>query len=158
MVGVGTILADDLLLTCHLSDSKNPIRIICDFQLRTPLDARVIQTAEDAPTILATCSRDDTLARPYREAGCDMLVLPPKDGHVDLRKLMVVLGEKEIDSVLLEGAELVGIAKRCRQQGTGIRRPEAIWRHRREITGRGDGREKPGASIRACLTAGNAAG
>ena len=55
MVGIGTILADDPLLTCHLSDSKNPIRIICDSRLRTPLNARVVRTAGDDPTIFVTC-------------------------------------------------------------------------------------------------------
>ena len=36
MVGVGTILADDPLLTCHMENGKNPVRIVCDTQLRTP--------------------------------------------------------------------------------------------------------------------------
>lgn len=103
MVGVGTILTDNPLLTCHLPDGKNPVRIICDSRLRTPLEAQVVQTAGQVPTILATCSPDEVRARSYREAGCDVLMLPSKDGHVDLRELMAALGEKEIDSVLLEG-------------------------------------------------------
>lgn len=103
MVGVGTVLEDDPLLTCRLPDSKNPVRIVCDSRLRTPLNARVVRTAGEAPTILATCSRDDALASPYREAGCEVLTLPSKEGHVDLRKLMAALGKKEIDSVYLEG-------------------------------------------------------
>lgn len=107
MVGVGTILADDPLLTCRLPDGKNPVRIVCDSRLRTPLNARVVRTTEEAPTILATCSREEALARPYREAGCEVLMLPPKDGHVDLLELMAVLGEKEIDSVLLEGGGIL---------------------------------------------------
>lgn len=103
MVGVGTILADDPLLTCRLPDGKNPVRIICDSHLRTPLKSRVVQTAEQVPTILATCSSDEVRARPYREAGCEIFMLPSKDEYVDLRELMTILGEKEIDSVLLEG-------------------------------------------------------
>lgn len=103
MAGVGTILADDPLLTCRLPDGKNPFRIICDTRLRTPLDAQVVKTAGLVPTLIATCSSDKSSARPYREAGCEVLVLPEKDGHVDLRVLMSALGEKKIDSVLLEG-------------------------------------------------------
>ncbi|MFT9078142.1 bifunctional diaminohydroxyphosphoribosylaminopyrimidine deaminase/5-amino-6-(5-phosphoribosylamino)uracil reductase RibD [Ethanoligenens sp.] len=103
MVGVGTVLADDPLLTCHLPDGRNPVRIVCDSRLRTPPNARVVQTTGEAPTILATCLRDETLARPYRDAGCEVFTLPAKNERVDLRKLMAVLGEKEIDSVLLEG-------------------------------------------------------
>lgn len=103
MVGVGTVLADNPLLTCRLSEGKNPIRIICDSQLRTPLKSQVVKTAEQIPTILATCCSDEERARLYREAGCEVLALPSKDGHIDLRALMVALGERTIDSVLLEG-------------------------------------------------------
>jgi diaminohydroxyphosphoribosylaminopyrimidine deaminase/5-amino-6-(5-phosphoribosylamino)uracil reductase len=103
MVGIGTILTDDPLLTCRLPDGKNPVRIICDSRLRTPLNSRVVQTAGQVPTILATCSSNEACARPYREAGCEVLVLPSKAGHVDLQELMTVLGEKQIDSILLEG-------------------------------------------------------
>lgn len=103
MAGVGTILSDDPLLTCRLPDGRNPVRVICDSRLRTPLEARVIRTAGEVPTVFATCSSDETRARPYQEAGCEVLALPEKDGHVDLRELMKKLGEKGIDSILLEG-------------------------------------------------------
>ena len=42
-------------------------------------------------------------AAPYRDAGCQVWVLPERDGHVDLSALMERLGAAEIDSVLLEG-------------------------------------------------------
>ena len=42
MVGVGTVLADDPLLTCRLEGGKNPVRVICDTRLRTPLDSRIV--------------------------------------------------------------------------------------------------------------------
>ncbi|MCL2295291.1 MAG: bifunctional diaminohydroxyphosphoribosylaminopyrimidine deaminase/5-amino-6-(5-phosphoribosylamino)uracil reductase RibD [Spirochaetes bacterium] len=75
MVGTGTVLADDPLLTCRLSDraadrlpggaaemetgkrkteGRNPVRIICDTSLRIPLDSRIVQTARTVPTIVAT--------------------------------------------------------------------------------------------------------
>lgn len=103
MVGVGTILTDDPLLTCRLPDCKNPVRIICDSQLRTPLESQVVQTAGKVPTIIATSSSNKAPAQLYREAGCELLWLPSRDGHIDLRELMAALGAKEIDSVLLEG-------------------------------------------------------
>ena len=37
MAGVGTVLADDPMLTCRLENGRNPVRIICDSHLRTPL-------------------------------------------------------------------------------------------------------------------------
>lgn len=103
MVGIGTILKDNPLLTCRLPESKSPIRIICDTNLKTPLTSQVVQTAKQRKTILATCSRDRAQAQPYLDAGCQVLVLPPKDGQVDLTRLMAVLGEEGLDSILLEG-------------------------------------------------------
>lgn len=103
MAGVGTVLADDPLLTCRMEGGKNPVRIICDSRLRTPLSSQIVKTARDVPTILATCNRDMQDARPFQDAGCTVLVLPPLEGHVDLQVLMEELGKRQIDSILLEG-------------------------------------------------------
>lgn len=103
MVGVGTVLADDPQLTCRLLEGKNPVRIICDTHLRTPLTARVVATATETRTILATCCMEEARRQPYLAAGCDVLLLPEKDGHVDLQALMQELGRQKLDSVLLEG-------------------------------------------------------
>ncbi|MCR5417161.1 MAG: bifunctional diaminohydroxyphosphoribosylaminopyrimidine deaminase/5-amino-6-(5-phosphoribosylamino)uracil reductase RibD [Pseudobutyrivibrio sp.] len=104
MVGIGTVLADDPMLTCRLEmDSKNPIRIICDSRLQTPLTANVVKTAADTPTIIATCVEDQEKINQYVNANCKVLSLPEKNGHVDLKILMEKLGEMGIDSILLEG-------------------------------------------------------
>lgn len=103
MVGVGTILADNPSLNCHMEGGKNPVRIICDTRLRTPLSAQVVTTAGQTPTILATCCADAAKQHSYKEAGCRILTLPEKEGHVDLHALMQQLGQEQIDSILLEG-------------------------------------------------------
>ena len=103
MCGVGTILADDSLLTCRLPDTRNPVRIICDSQLRTPPDSQVAVTCSQARTILATCCPDRKTWLPYEEKGCEILLLPPREGRVDLNALTERLGQMGIDSVLLEG-------------------------------------------------------
>ena len=105
MVGVGTIITDDPLLTCRLPDLKSPIRIICDTQLKTPLQTNVVQTAKQHKTIIATCCTDSMRIQTYQEAGCEVLLMPQKDGHVDLKKLMIALGKEGIDSILLEGGQ-----------------------------------------------------
>ena len=43
MVGVNTVIQDDPLLTCRLEEGKNPIRIICDTHLRTPLTSKIVK-------------------------------------------------------------------------------------------------------------------
>lgn len=103
MAGVGTVLADDPLLTCRMEGGRNPVRIICDTHLRTPPDAQVVTTAKEIPTILATCCADQSRHAPYTQAGCRVLSLPEADGHVNLKLLMERLGQEQIDSVLLEG-------------------------------------------------------
>lgn len=103
MAGVGTVLADDPLLTCRLDRGRNPLRILCDTHLRTPLEARVMSTARTVPTLIATAVADKGRHEPYLGLGCEIMVLPQTDGHIDLHCLMAKLGEKKIDSILLEG-------------------------------------------------------
>lgn len=101
MVGVGTVLADDPMLTCRLENGRDPVRIICDTNLRTPLESNIVRTAEEVPTIIAHCRGDGS---EYERRGCETVMLPEKDGHVNLNRLMEFLGrERHIDSVLLEG-------------------------------------------------------
>ena len=104
MVGVGTVLADDPMLTCRLENGRNPIRIICDTHLRTPLDCNIVRTAKEIPTIIAACSQDFSKISEYEARGCKIIITEEADGHVNLRQLMRILAEDEkIDSVLLEG-------------------------------------------------------
>ena len=103
MVGSGTVLADDPLLTCRIENGRDPLRIVCDSRLRTPLAAQIVQTAQEAPTLIATCETDSARIAPYENAGCRVWSLPERDGHVDLSALMQRLGAENIDSVLIEG-------------------------------------------------------
>ncbi len=103
MAGVGTVLADDPLLTCRMEGGRNPVRVIYDTHLRTPLDSQLVRTAREVPTILAAGEAASPQAAPYRDAGCQVWAIPERDGHVDLSVLMERLGAAEIDSVLLEG-------------------------------------------------------
>ena len=103
MAGIGTVLADDPRLTCRIEGGRDPVRIICDSRLRTPLTAKVVTTADVTPTIIATNVADIGRHKPYLEAGCQVLTVPESDGHLDLRALMAELGRQNIDSVLLEG-------------------------------------------------------
>lgn len=103
MVGVGTVLADDPMLTCRMEGGRNPVRIICDTHLRTPLTSQIVTTASIIPTILATSCDDPDKQAPYQNKGCQILTLPQRSRHVDLDALMSRLGAMKIDSVLLEG-------------------------------------------------------
>lgn len=103
MVGIGTVLADDPMLNCRMEGGRNPIRIVCDTQLRTPLTSQLVQTAKKIPTIIATSVTEESQHQPYLERGCQIITIPKKDGHLDLTLLMEELGQRGIDSILLEG-------------------------------------------------------
>ncbi|MBE6844535.1 MAG: bifunctional diaminohydroxyphosphoribosylaminopyrimidine deaminase/5-amino-6-(5-phosphoribosylamino)uracil reductase RibD [Ruminococcus sp.] len=104
MAGINTVLKDDPMLTCRLENGRNPVRIICDSTLRIPLDSNIMKTAGEIPTIIA-CSNRAELARvaALKKAGAEVIYTFSDDGHVDLKELMQELGEKKIDSILLEG-------------------------------------------------------
>lgn len=110
MVGIGTVLADNPMLTCRIEHGRNPIRIICDTNLRTALDSNIVKTAKDIRTILVTTKKDINLHKPYLTMCCEILVVSKKDGRINLNSLMQKLFEKKIDSILLEGGSTLNFS------------------------------------------------
>lgn len=103
MVGIGTVLADNPMLTYRLENGRNPIRIICDTQLRIPMNCNIVQSARETPAIIATSSDDTQKISSLAEKGCQIIQVNKKNGHIDLNELMDKLTEMKIDSILLEG-------------------------------------------------------
>lgn len=103
MAGVGTVLADDPLLTCRMAGGRSPVRIICDSRARTPLDSGIVRTAREVPTILAVTEQNERTAA-LAAAGIDILLCKADaQGHICLTDLTAQLGARQIDSILLEG-------------------------------------------------------
>lgn len=109
MVGINTILRDDPLLTVRLENkggkqAANPVRIVVDSRGRMPLDSKVVKTARETKTILATTSLvEPEKLEAFQEAGVEVLILPRQGDQVDLPELMFALGKKEISALLVEG-------------------------------------------------------
>lgn len=105
MVGINTVIADDPMLNCRCENPSDPIRIVCDSGLHIPMESQIIKTAKSIRTIIATVSHDKAKCAEAEAAGAEIIRM---DGvRVDLRSLMLQLGERKIDSVLVEGgAEL----------------------------------------------------
>lgn len=106
MVGIGTILADDPILTTRLDigNGSDPIRIIVDTSARIPLEAKVLHVESKARTIIATTElAEENKIKILEDMGAEVIVTLLKNNRVDLNYLMKALGEKSIDSVLLEG-------------------------------------------------------
>ena len=109
MVGVNTVIEDDPLLTSRTRGGRNPIRIICDSHLNTPISSRIVRTCSFIKTIFATTEEEMNSERAayLREEGA-IVIAAGKRGHVNLKILMQKLGEMEIDSILLEGGPTLG--------------------------------------------------
>lgn len=103
MVGINTVLFDDPMLSCRAVGLKNPIRIICDTNLKMPLTSNIVKTASSIKTIIATSISDENLHLPFINSGCDIAIIKKTNGHIDLNILMNYLYEKKIDSIYLEG-------------------------------------------------------
>ena len=108
MVGIGTVLQDDPLLTVRLPGKKitrQPLRIVVDSHLKIPLRSQLVLTAGRYPTLVATTKA----ASPFKmdrlaKAQVDILLMPAdRQRRVSLPSLMGELGHRGIVSILLEG-------------------------------------------------------
>ncbi|MEL3908985.1 MAG: bifunctional diaminohydroxyphosphoribosylaminopyrimidine deaminase/5-amino-6-(5-phosphoribosylamino)uracil reductase RibD [Treponemataceae bacterium] len=102
VVGVGTVLADNPLLTAH-GAGRNPMRIVCDTNLRTPLESQLVKTAHKYKTIIVTTSFDAEKIKRFKTKACEVWVLSKKAGRVNLVELMDRLAKLKISSLFVEG-------------------------------------------------------
>jgi diaminohydroxyphosphoribosylaminopyrimidine deaminase/5-amino-6-(5-phosphoribosylamino)uracil reductase len=105
VVGVGTVLADNPRLTVRLVDGPDPLRVIVDSRLRTPLDANVLAGEAAHGTVLAITDRAPGERRQaVLQRGASVLVVPEdRAGRVQLAPLLERLAERGVRSVMVEG-------------------------------------------------------
>jgi diaminohydroxyphosphoribosylaminopyrimidine deaminase/5-amino-6-(5-phosphoribosylamino)uracil reductase len=111
MVGIGTVLGDDPLMTvrlprCHL----RPLRVILDARLDLPLRSRLVVSAREAP-LLALCGEEASSERREALQGLGVEIAPcPLDaaGRLDLRAALQILAKRGITRVFSEGGPRIG--------------------------------------------------
>lgn len=106
LTGVGTVIADDPLLTCRLEEApeRQPVRVIVDSKMRIPQTARVLSQCPSQTIIATTEKSPQSLRHRIRETGAEVLVLPSDSrGMVDLEELFFLLGQRGFNSILAEG-------------------------------------------------------
>jgi diaminohydroxyphosphoribosylaminopyrimidine deaminase / 5-amino-6-(5-phosphoribosylamino)uracil reductase len=103
VVGVDTVVADDPLLTDRsgLRRRRPLLRIVLDSALRMPLDAKMVSTAQK-DVLIFTVSSDQARIDELRNRGVRVEVLPAEAGRVPLGKVLDVLGEEGILTLLTE--------------------------------------------------------
>jgi diaminohydroxyphosphoribosylaminopyrimidine deaminase/5-amino-6-(5-phosphoribosylamino)uracil reductase len=113
LVGVGTVIADDPLLTDRsgLPRRRPLLRVIVDSRLRLPLESRVVKTVKD--DVLVICSfAEEKKRRQLEEHGLRVkqVGLGAGDGRPGMDQIVACLGEMEITSLLIEGGAMVNWA------------------------------------------------
>ncbi|MBF4694964.1 bifunctional diaminohydroxyphosphoribosylaminopyrimidine deaminase/5-amino-6-(5-phosphoribosylamino)uracil reductase RibD [Fusibacter ferrireducens] len=116
MVGIGTVIKDNPLLTYKADLNQSPIRIICDSQLRMPLTSQIAETAKHIKTYvvfskeLSETRTGLSKRKALERKGFCLLDVPAKAGHLDLSLAFRALGALGIQSVLVEGGSTLNEA------------------------------------------------
>ncbi|MGH8473779.1 MAG: bifunctional diaminohydroxyphosphoribosylaminopyrimidine deaminase/5-amino-6-(5-phosphoribosylamino)uracil reductase RibD, partial [Gammaproteobacteria bacterium] len=111
MTGIATVLSDDPSLTVRDPGidmaGRQPLRVIMDSSLRTPLSARLL--AQPGKTCIVTLEQPQNKMQPFIDRGITVLTVSARDGRVDLSQALKHLSDMEINEVLLEaGPTLAG--------------------------------------------------
>jgi diaminohydroxyphosphoribosylaminopyrimidine deaminase/5-amino-6-(5-phosphoribosylamino)uracil reductase len=107
MIGSGTALADDPMLTCRLPGGalRQPVRVVMDARLRLPAGSRLATSAARAPVwVLTAADPAGAAARALSERGCELVAVPALAGQgVDGAAALAALAERGITRLLVEG-------------------------------------------------------
>lgn len=125
LVGVGTVIADDPLLTdrTRLPRRRPLLRVVLDSRLRIPMESRIVKTARNDVIVFSSfCEEKKKKELEARGVRVEQIQLEaasgessrfaktPHDGRPDLQKMLARLGELEITSVMIEGGSMVNWA------------------------------------------------
>ncbi|MDY0189670.1 MAG: bifunctional diaminohydroxyphosphoribosylaminopyrimidine deaminase/5-amino-6-(5-phosphoribosylamino)uracil reductase RibD [Desulfuromonas sp.] len=113
MVGVGTVVRDNPRLTTRLPNTgRDPLRIVIDSTLRTPVDAAIVNLSSAAKTIIFTTGLADQkkIAAMQKMPMVEVVQMPSRSQKVDLSAVMDYLAEHAVQTVLVEGGAELNMA------------------------------------------------
>jgi diaminohydroxyphosphoribosylaminopyrimidine deaminase/5-amino-6-(5-phosphoribosylamino)uracil reductase len=100
LTGIGTVRDDDPQLNVReVETSGQPLRVVVDSTLETPLTAKILR---GGPVLVAAAVDDEKRANSLRAAGAEVVVLPNAHGKVELKDLLEELGRRGINEVHAE--------------------------------------------------------
>lgn len=120
LVGIGTALADDPLLTARPPGPRTPLRIVLDSRGRLPLESQLVRTAHEVPLLVVCVDASDEFRDTIASAGGEVLLLPNtihgdgnptdvvdgmklRENRVCLRSFLEELGRRRLTNLLIEG-------------------------------------------------------
>ncbi len=108
VVGIGTVLADDPLLTARPPGPRTALRVVLDSRGRLPAASHLARTARDLPVLVAVTDQAPTsLTSVLSELGCEVLPLPRGERGIEADSLLRELGRRRLTNVLVEGGGAV---------------------------------------------------
>ena len=110
MIGIGTVFADDPVLTCRLPGMAelSPVRVVLDSGLRLPMQSRILETARGTPLwIIAGENSPAASETALRERGAEVLRVAEKEGRLELREALKILATRGITRLMIEGGPAV---------------------------------------------------
>lgn len=107
LVGVGTVIADDPLLTDRtgLPRRRRLLRVVLDSRLRLPLESRLVRTVQDEDLMVFCSFAEEKRKTELEDRGIRVcqVAMAKQAGHPDLEHVLRKLGELSITSLLIEG-------------------------------------------------------
>jgi diaminohydroxyphosphoribosylaminopyrimidine deaminase/5-amino-6-(5-phosphoribosylamino)uracil reductase len=113
MIGIGTALADDPMLTCRLPGMAeySPVRVVLDSALRLPHGTRLVRTARAVPVWAVAGRQGPSAAEAALAAeGVEILRAPGQGGRLDLSAVLKLLAERGITRLMVEGGPTLAAA------------------------------------------------
>lgn len=109
--GIGTVLADDPLLTARAPGARQPRRVVFDTEARLPLGSQLVRTLDQAPVIVvAGPEAPPERVAALREAGVEVLLAEGADPGQRVAAALATLGRRELNSLFLEGGRTLAAA------------------------------------------------
>jgi diaminohydroxyphosphoribosylaminopyrimidine deaminase/5-amino-6-(5-phosphoribosylamino)uracil reductase len=112
LVGIGTVLSDDPLLTCRLPGmaARSPVRVVLDAGLRTPVASKLARTAAETLVWLMAAKESSGGSAVLERMGVEIMRAPVTNGRIDLRAALNALAGRGITRLLVEGGPTVAAA------------------------------------------------
>jgi diaminohydroxyphosphoribosylaminopyrimidine deaminase/5-amino-6-(5-phosphoribosylamino)uracil reductase len=113
MIGIGTALADDPMLTCRLSGmAKNsPVRLVADSMLRLPLQSRLVQSARETPLwVFVGMDAPPSAETALQALGAEVLRVNANAGRLDIAAVLKLVAARGITRLMVEGGPTLAAA------------------------------------------------
>jgi diaminohydroxyphosphoribosylaminopyrimidine deaminase / 5-amino-6-(5-phosphoribosylamino)uracil reductase len=111
LTGIGTVLADDPLLTCRLTGMHSPVRVVLDGTLRLPVTSRLVESARSVPLWAVTGEAGSAeRAQALTAKGVEVLHVSMSGGRLELSAVLKLLAGRGITRLMVESGPILATA------------------------------------------------